>query len=327
MKFRVQPIGRDIMMNGGFPQLFERHEREDYNAAESEAAIRRMIVDEFEEADRILSAGLDKNALKTLDAEGQPFVPTRKSDKFHMRKHTACQQPYYHGHSFFEFIYVLSGECVQHFKSPESELTLKKGQACLLPPSTVHSLEKSRKGDNIIKTVIPTELFEKCAEGLDFGGKVIVFERTSEQVNFIVMRLLGEYYGNAEYSERAVEKYLSLLFIELLRGTDDSDERLAYALEHYFSENIGSASLKEFASTLGYSEKYAGRMIKERIGSSFSELLLSYKLKKAARLIADTELSIVDIAHEAGYDNPSGLYKQFFAFYGMTPSAYRKMAE
>ena len=77
------------MTNSGFFQLFDRHEREDYNATLSEAAIRQMISEEFEEADKIISAGFDKETLKTLDANGQPFIPTRKSDKFHMRKHTA----------------------------------------------------------------------------------------------------------------------------------------------------------------------------------------------------------------------------------------------
>ena len=315
------------MTNSGFSQLLDRHEREDYNVTLSEAAIRKMISEEFEEADRIVSVGFDKSMRETLGTDGQLFIPTRKSDKFHMRKHTACQRPYYHGHSFYEFIYVLSGECTQRFRNPERNLTLKKGQACLLPPRTVHSLEKSRKGDNIIKTVIPAELFEKCAVGLKIGTEMTVFDKTSEQVNFIVMRLLGEYYGGANYSERAVENYLSLLFIELLRGERDRDEHLADELNLYFAGNVGSASLRGFASTLGYSEKYAGRMIKEHLGASFSELLLSYKLQKAAQLMADTDLPIDEIAREAGYNNPSGLYKQFFASYGMTPSAYRKMTE
>ena len=122
-----------------------------------------MIAEEFEEADKIISVGFDEATFETLGADGQLFIPTRKSEKFHMRKHTACQRPYYHGHSFYEFIYILSGECVQHFKSPERSLTLKKGQACLFPPGTVHSLEKSRKGDNIIK------IEEWCKE--QFEGK------------------------------------------------------------------------------------------------------------------------------------------------------------
>ena len=315
------------MTNSGFSRLLDLHEREDYNTALSEEAVRHMIAEEFEEADKIISVGFDEATFETLGADGQLFIPTRKSEKFHMRKHTACQRPYYHGHSFYEFIYILSGECVQHFKNPERSLTLKKGQACLFPPGTVHSLEKSRKGDNIIKTVIPKELFKKCAEGLDLGDELTVFDRTSERVNFLVMRLLGEYYGGAEYSERAIESCLSLLFIELLRSAESFDKQLADELDRYFDENIGSASLKGFAAALGYSTKYAGRMIKDRLGSGFSELLLSYKLQKAVRLMNGTELSIDDIAREAGYTNPSGLYKKFFAFYGMTPSAYRKMTE
>lgn len=162
---------------------------------------------------------------------------------------------------------------------------------------------------------------------MKIGSEIIVFDKTSEQVNFIVMRLFGEYYGGADYSKRAIENYLSLLFIELLRGGNNRDEHLADELNLYFTGNVGSASLRGFASTLGYSEKYAGRMIKERLGASFSELLLSYKLQKAAQLIEGTDLPIDEIAREAGYNNPSGLYKQFFASYGMTPSAYRKMTE
>ena len=43
------------MTNSGFFQLFDRHEREDYNATLSEAAIRQMISEEFEEADKIIA--------------------------------------------------------------------------------------------------------------------------------------------------------------------------------------------------------------------------------------------------------------------------------
>ena len=37
--------------------------------------------------------GYERSELVKLDIL---VIPTRKSDKFYMRKHTACQQPYYH---------------------------------------------------------------------------------------------------------------------------------------------------------------------------------------------------------------------------------------
>lgn len=85
------------MTNSGFSRLLDRHEREDYNTALSEEAVRHMIAEEFEEADKIISVGFDEATFETLGADGQMFIPTRKSEKFHMRKHTACQRPYYHG--------------------------------------------------------------------------------------------------------------------------------------------------------------------------------------------------------------------------------------
>ena len=51
------------MTNSGFSQLFDRHEREDYSATLSETAIKQMISEEFEEADKIISAGFDKETL------------------------------------------------------------------------------------------------------------------------------------------------------------------------------------------------------------------------------------------------------------------------
>ena len=73
---RSERLRHNAMTNSGFFQLFDRHEREDYNATLSEAAIRQMISEEFEEVDKIISAGFDKETLKTLDANGQLFIPT-----------------------------------------------------------------------------------------------------------------------------------------------------------------------------------------------------------------------------------------------------------
>ena len=64
------------MTNSGFFQLFDRHEREDYNATLSETAIRQMISEEFEEADKIISAGFDKETLKTVSRLSRQESPT-----------------------------------------------------------------------------------------------------------------------------------------------------------------------------------------------------------------------------------------------------------
>ncbi len=114
------------MTNSGFSRLLDLHEREDYNTALSEEAVRHMIAEEFEEADKIISVGFDEATFETLGADGQMFIPTRKSEKFHMRKHTACQRPYYHG-AFVLRVHIYSvGRVRSAFQKPRAKLDAQK---------------------------------------------------------------------------------------------------------------------------------------------------------------------------------------------------------
>ena len=56
-------------------------------------------------------------------------------------------------------------------------------------------------------------------------------------------------------------------------------------------------------------------------------MIVSLKMERARKLLIDSDSAIADIAGELGYSNASGLHKQFYAAYGMTPSAYRKLFE
>lgn len=96
-------------------------------------------------------------------------------------------------------------------------------------------------------------------------------------------------------------------------------------LNDYFENNIKTASLSEFAATQNYNVNYISRLIKNRTGRSFSELLSLYRINRAKQLLTESNLTIEDIAFEVGYSNTSGLYKQFFSMIGMKPSEYRNI--
>ena len=112
---------------------------------------------------------------------------------------------------------------------------------------------------------------------------------------------------------------------ELCRKKEIADAETLELLERYFSLNLKTTSLSDFAESLGYSSGYVGRMIKEKTGNSFSELLSRYRIESAKKMLETTDLSVENISLEVGYLNPSGFYKQFCALYGMTPKEYRNM--
>lgn len=63
--------------------------------------------------------------------------------------------------------------------------------------------------------------------------------------------------------------------------------------------------------------------IKALTGISPVELLRDMRLREARRLLTTTELSISEIAYEAGFSTPAYFTKCFSEAYGQTPSELR----
>lgn len=59
-------------------------------------------------------------------------------------------------------------------------------------------------------------------------------------------------------------------------------------------------------------------------GCNISEYIISQKIKKATRLLVETDLNISEIARRVGYERADSFSKQFKKSTGMLPSTYRK---
>lgn len=256
-------------------------------------------------------------------------MPVRTSNAFSIQKHTLYQIPYFHTHDFYELVYVLRGNCKQEFEHLPVPLVLREKQACLLRPGVVHSMSKCGSPDVSLKSTIPAALFAKAAQnviGNELDAGICIFQAsTPPQVNFLIYMLLQENFYRNDFWDSAVKHDLSLLFAKLARGPEYRSSALLFQLAEYFDAAPCSAALSSFASFIGYSEHYTARLVKRHTGRSFLEVIVSLKMERARKLLSESDASIADIAGNLGYANASGLYKQFFAAYGMTPSAYRKL--
>lgn len=318
-------------MNKRFEKIIKLHEKEDCDYIYSREEILDRVKDEFLNADDIM--GLiesDKDfADSFFDYSRTPtewkIIPVRKSDRFYIKKHTLTQRPYFHDHGFYELIYAHKGKSVQHIYRKE-DVTLEEKSLCILAPGSIHALERSGKKDIILKAVIPVETFERTAGGILSleRGEIRIFDRIDEQAEYCIYKIMQESYDKDKNWQIAANKYLSLLFVELVRIYGSTDREFTDKAEEYFASSLRQASLRGFAEYLGYSTGYAGRMIKKNTGKGFSELLGEQRLKKAKEMLLNTDMSIENIALEVGYKNSSGFYKQFCMSYGITPKEYRK---
>ncbi|MCD8194524.1 MAG: GyrI-like domain-containing protein [Tannerellaceae bacterium] len=83
-------------------------------------------------------------------------------------------------------------------------------------------------------------------------------------------------------------------------------------------------TLTELAREAHISEYHFHRIFKAILNESPGEYIQRVRLEKAAFKLQTTQLPLVEIAGEVGYQTPYALSKAFKKRYGVTPSAYRR---
>lgn len=297
-------------MNATFYDFLEKQEREDALAAASEALASKNMEAEFKEGAELVDM---IRATAFFASEGDlsaPFIPTRRSDKFYMKKHTLSQRPYLHTHDFYELIFVIEGVCRQN---RETVPLLHKGEACLIAPGTPHKIEKCSASDIILKAVIPSALFSRvCPQPVE---NVKIFPRFPAPP---VIRLFCESCSDNFYKTQAEEALLKLIFIDMLRAN------LSFPLlDEYLNANLKTASLEDFARYSGYSVSHASRLVKARTGKSFSQLLDEARIDRACALLLSGRTALFAAA-ETGFATPAGFHRCFLRVKGITPAGYAR---
>jgi AraC family transcriptional regulator len=83
-------------------------------------------------------------------------------------------------------------------------------------------------------------------------------------------------------------------------------------------------NLDRLAAQVGLSKFYFNRLFKSALGVSPSRYQISLRMDAARRLLRETKKSVVEIALEVGYANPSHFARFFRKETGSSPSDYRQ---
>ena len=94
---------------------------------------------------------------------------------------------------------------------------------------------------------------------------------------------------------------------------------LKYVEEHY-TDHI---TIEDMASLTYYSKSHFMKFFKSHMGSGFIEYLNDYRLTMAERLLRSSDLSVLEVAEQSGFDNLSYFNRIFKKKYGNSPGKYR----
>lgn len=156
--------------------------------------------------------------------------------------------------------------------------------------------------------------------------------QTPSQRNYLIRNEYGKslqlHFDHQEIQVSATPdaKLFSLAkqFFLLLQHVRIEKEDLVSRLKKRIHDNISSPlRLSDLAVDLGLSPRTLQRRLQEK-QINFTTLVDDEKKATALRLLADTQLSVSNIANQLGYDDPSNFHRAFRKWYPFSPQMYRE---
>ena len=106
------------------------------------------------------------------------------------------------------------------------------------------------------------------------------------------------------------------------------DQQLIEKAVKYVEDNIARSdlSVEELAQNMGMSRVHFYKKITMLTGKSPIEFIRLLRLKRATQYLAESQLTIAEIAYQLGFNNPKYFSKYFKEEFGLLPSEYQEQS-
>lgn len=128
------------------------------------------------------------------------------------------------------------------------------------------------------------------------------------------------------------EGYLTLLLADLFAHMElvprtvsedlELEQKLLIYLETHYTEDL---SLEILSKEFGVSRFTLSRLFTDKLHTSFTYYVNSKRLEYACNLLLSTDLSVTQIALDAGFGSSRTFFREFQQTYHTTPREYRKL--
>jgi AraC-like DNA-binding protein len=175
-------------------------------------------------------------------------------------------------------------------------------------------------------SLLPIErLFRRANRGLEIKGqtKAIATSFIEQMVEarglrrvILLLQLLDLFAGSTE-----VEEICSYPFVR--EDPNLALDRIGKACAHIKSNLEGSIYVEELATMVGLGKSAFSRLFKKSTGRSVPQYVNGLRIAHACRMLAETDLTVSQIAQECGFISPAHFQRQFRELQHCTPLSYR----
>lgn len=102
------------------------------------------------------------------------------------------------------------------------------------------------------------------------------------------------------------------------------DTKLMQRVMENIRKNLSDSefNVEKLSQEVGISRVHLNRKLKELLNTSPSSLIKSVRLKQAAFLLIENDVTVAEIAYSVGFSSPSYFTSNFTSYFGMTPKAF-----
>lgn len=146
-----------------------------------------------------------------------------------------------------------------------------------------------------------------CSAWQEWNGGEIAKNLMIKAELLKILTYLNRYFVNGEVDFEAVKQKRK----ELKR----LDEVMKYIDAHYMEK----LTVEEVASVANMSAGHFSKLFHKIMGQRYIDYIIQKRIQKAKEMLETTELTVVDIAMECGFNNIANFYRTYRKFYQKAP--------
>lgn len=240
----------------------------------------------------------------------------------------------------YSALFALRGRFLCSVSNEEFEMG--DSAALLVNPGEEATASSRTEAEILALTLSPSLVLDLAVRlRLTLSGATIIFRDSKVDEDGRLLRLAHDLSDELKEEEAGQEVVIAAVVEQMLvhllrhhanvRRSDELelsrvglvDRRIRRAVEMMHAHMERELPLEELAGAAYLSPFHFARLFKKLTGASPHSYLANLRVQRAQALLAQTDLSISELAARVGYQSPSHFSKAFRQATGLTPRAFR----
>ncbi len=229
----------------------------------------------------------------------------------------------------WQIIYILSGNMEHHFADGTISI-LGPGDVIIYPPNVLQIYRCTASLTSYAWVHFTGYAASELVKNTGFSPLKIYHSQVNNTVITYIHSMIEEIRRQKPcYELKTVSifiDYISFLAKEIKGESKESSKytKLLPALREIENAPFPHKTNEEYAALCGIDSYYFIHLFKEVTGLSPLKYATDISMRKAGKLVGETDMDINDISSSLGYNDPCYFSRKFRKFYNLTPSEFRK---